>query len=806
MNFYLHDTATPWSWRHLKLPNSALHAVWGRSSSEVWACGADGLVIHWDGYRWRQLSAPTREFLWAIWARNTEDVWFAGTNGILLRWDGRTWWAPESRPWSGEDDLRAVTGDERSLWVLCKQRSRLDPYLYHFDGERWTDWNEGVEESLRHVIGAAQNCVWATSYGDLALVRVKRVTKYASLHAVYHPNDRLRSSRRDQLMAAFFDGQSADLLGSFGLRVRLREGFGRPSECLDRGTDVPSDLLHEKQRKNPKEFKDGYLPGNGEAWMVRDGVHYHDGEVYEPHEQTGWRQVHRSEKPLNAIWGHHRNDIWAVGDQGVVVHWDGREWRPHNPGPRLFLSSGIRIDDSRMALFGYVMNSDPVSALEFQDGQWPIVGRGPSWLGRLDDSWTRLAACASPEPSGTRSTDVWTDVWIDNREQVGHFDGRAWRVWTDVQPTFSDPHIWTSGPDDAWRTVGLGRLEHWDGRMWTKVAFQPSEQPTALWGASPDDVWLGTDRGSLLRLRDGVWERVTLDDKLVRHCQGIGCIHGSAADDVWASVGVGMVLHWDGETWSQPGALPNRSRFESGSVTALLVRAPNDVWAAGFYSQLWHWNGRQWRLDDQPSASSIQVLLGSSAGDIWAAGRDGLLVHRPPPSIPAPVHGDADSVARFLAAATERMSAARVHIDFEPIERVAPWHTVAVGARLMLDRLRGFLPDSTVPTRLEQLGEDWLIREDTRCAYLALLHVLVYGVAGEPARMATSEVADIVDALMAGMAEPMAAFCGGISWKRDALRENTLVQRVRLALDSSNKPPVGFLFISCDYLFAITVA
>jgi hypothetical protein len=35
---------------------------------------------------------------------------------------------------------------------------------------------------------------------------------------------------------------------------------------------------------------------------------------------------------LNAVWGSSTDDIWAVGDKGTIIHWDGSEWRKIDAG------------------------------------------------------------------------------------------------------------------------------------------------------------------------------------------------------------------------------------------------------------------------------------------------------------------------------------------------------------------------------------------------------------------------------------------------------------------------------------------
>jgi hypothetical protein len=88
----------------------------------------------------------------------------------------------------------------------------------------------------------------------------------------------------------------------------------------------------------------------------------------------------------------------------------------------------------------------------------------------------------------------------------------------------------------------------------------------------------------------------------------------------------GMIVHWNGKTWSRvPSPNPGVEDLLHG-VTAI---SPTDIWAAGWYSSLTtsgplllHWNGTNWsqvktNFTDFANVSSISA---SSAKNIWVAG------------------------------------------------------------------------------------------------------------------------------------------------------------------------------------------
>src|SRR2546422_11724983 len=42
---------------------------------------------------------------------------------------------------------------------------------------------------------------------------------------------------------------------------------------------------------------------------------------------------------LRSAWGSASNDVWAVGDRGTILHWDGGEWSASASGTENYLYS-----------------------------------------------------------------------------------------------------------------------------------------------------------------------------------------------------------------------------------------------------------------------------------------------------------------------------------------------------------------------------------------------------------------------------------------------------------------------------------
>ncbi len=75
------------------------HDLWAltlRTSSDGWAVGSDGAIIHWNGAQWSQTPLPidprlSGPYFDAIAAPSATEAWAAGLDAAMYRWDGSSW-------------------------------------------------------------------------------------------------------------------------------------------------------------------------------------------------------------------------------------------------------------------------------------------------------------------------------------------------------------------------------------------------------------------------------------------------------------------------------------------------------------------------------------------------------------------------------------------------------------------------------------------------------------------------------------------------------------------------------------------
>ena len=252
------------------------------------------------------------------------------------------------------------------------------------------------------------------------------------------------------------------------------------------------------------------------------------------------------------------SDGWAVGDAGIIVHWDGASWQ--------VVSSPTTND----------LNA--VHMLAANDG-WAVGGSG-----------------------GANGT-------------ILHWDGGTWQ--SVASPTnlelFS---VFMVSATDGWIVGGKSGesvILRWNGASWTPVP-SPAPPPALLLDVvmlSPIDGWAVGNQGTILHWNGNVWQLVSSPTNLY-----IISIDMVSATDGWVVGGLsstGQILRWDGNSWQ---LFPATIKKELASVSMV---SPTDGWAVGWYGgEILHWDGASWTPISSPGGASAVDML--SATDGWAVG------------------------------------------------------------------------------------------------------------------------------------------------------------------------------------------
>jgi hypothetical protein len=187
---------------------------------------------------------------------------------------------------------------------------------------------------------------------------------------------------------------------------------------------------------------------------------------------------------LSGVWGSSATDVFAVGDNGTILHYDGRDWTPMESGSThqhlgIWGSSGLEV----FAVSPYM--GSPV--LHYDGVGWFPVPTGTEW--GYWDIW------------GSSGSDVFA---VGTWGNTLHYDGFT---WTPVSTPLGEylHGIWGSSGVDVFAVGSNGRILYYDGVSWDIMVSGTSASLLDVWGGSSTDVFAVGSNGTILHYDGSNW-------------------------------------------------------------------------------------------------------------------------------------------------------------------------------------------------------------------------------------------------------------------------------------------------------------
>lgn len=206
---------------------------------------------------------------------------------------------------------------------------------------------------------------------------------------------------------------------------------------------------------------------------------------------------------------------------------------------------------------------------------------------------------------GTSADDVW---FAGDSGLIYQWSPAGWRDRSSVHEKGGPTKLWGTGPDRLWGVSAWG-VWSWDGTRWSLVEERWTHL-TGIWGTGGTDVWAVGAGGVILRFNGTSWSAIpsgtgeTLTD-----------VWASAANDAWVVGHNNTLLHWDGTAWSSVLA-------SSGSVDFLQVQGigPNQALVLDFSGAMLDWNGSTLGSYGGEQSGWARAFWAFGPNDVWTVG------------------------------------------------------------------------------------------------------------------------------------------------------------------------------------------
>jgi hypothetical protein len=574
-----------------------------------------------DAWCWRAPS-PTGNDYAKVYSTAKDNVWMIGAHGVVMQWNGERWRAHEpAQPpgHAGNGYAYAITGlGPKDMWLI------IGATVQHWDGATWT-----VKDELQPCGPLTFGSIWEASNGDVWVTLNNGSVSRARGGGVF---ERIDTGCRCFLGAIY--GTAPDDFWISTLPSGLLHSDGQTFTRAYYG-DAPIGSFVGKHADDLwVSGADGaLLHWDGQSWQpmatgLTSGFLGAAGAL-DDDDVWWWWTGNSSATAAFVHWNGTQLTTTPVDTSGIGVFLDsaaiiGGQWWLVGGAGAVFTRSGERtvtpvIDPQVMALRS--MWGSSRDTMYFATGGELLRARGGEVV-VMEPGLAISAISGVRTERGDELFGIGTELGSDRlsyEARAFHFDGTRWTKATLQQAPVDQQRGLTQvralAPGEA-IAVGRGGAAYYfvDG-AWKPIATGVTADLFGVWSADGQRAWITGSDGTLLR-----WERsepsIAVVDPSLASTRSLGMIDG--AQDVLWIVADGQLLRGDAAGWREI-ATP----FPADSLLA--VGGDEVVIASAAQSLMARWDGSSFAMEDNGSAAPTPVLFQLPDGPLLAGGLKSLV-------------------------------------------------------------------------------------------------------------------------------------------------------------------------------------
>jgi hypothetical protein len=467
-----------------------LWSVWGAAEDDVFAVGSEGNVLHYDGTSWQKQAGGETYDVLGVGGAGGNDVMLVGKKGLALHSKGAGW---ETEQTPTGSDLAKVAGTSPDRYVAVGANGTLLVY----QSGTWSVANAppvpvlsdviGFTDTEYYVVGGSGallkyngstfqsmptagisknlNGVWGESGQTLTVVGEKLVASGPPGALVIEPMpvettwNAVTGSGTHRFVAGFYgkvvhhDGQTWTNMAT-----------GIESNLLDICAVSPTDVYAVGElggfiHYDGSAWSKPVVPGNSDTttytdcWASgKDNVYVvavtENGSYVLRFDGKNWKvALSATIANLRHVNGLSGDNVYAVGQWGTIVHYDGKGW-----------------------------GADLIDPYEMESGEKYYVTQ------------LLLGVHAVAED------DVYA---VGEQGTIVHYDGQSFKLHSLVDKSLRG--VWGLDKANAWAVGVAGYIVHFTGTAWVQEESGTVATLYDVWGDKDGNVFAVGDNGVVLR-------------------------------------------------------------------------------------------------------------------------------------------------------------------------------------------------------------------------------------------------------------------------------------------------------------------